>query len=205
VVFLSVTLTPAQISGRQQRFQQRLADLRSSGKSSEAAALEARLHASEATPKLDEKFHAVMQASTQAMMEKRFNDAETSAKQAIEIAEKIQPQDGRLPEAFGQLGNVYGWRLDHKQAGEASQQLLLTEKLYGRNPYDYRRAAKSRDGGARAKGLRRIGSLLLSRARPQSETYGADSTEYANLLRGLAHTYLMQQDFPKSESTCSAS
>jgi len=31
------------------------------------------------------------------MMEKRFNDAETSAKEAIGIAEKIQPQDGRLP------------------------------------------------------------------------------------------------------------
>src|SRR5258708_30328546 len=108
----------------QQRFQQRLADLRSSGKSSEAAALEARLHASEATPNLDDKFHAAMQASTQAMMEKRFNDAETSAKQAVEIAEKMQPQDGRLPEAVGQLGGVYAWRLDHKQAGEAFHRQL---------------------------------------------------------------------------------
>src|SRR5258708_28267049 len=77
-------------------------------------------------------FQGGMQVTEQAMMGKRYNDAETSTKQAIEIAEKIQPQDGRLPEAFGQLGNVYGSRLDHKQAGEAfHQQLLLTEKLYG--------------------------------------------------------------------------
>src|SRR5712664_938806 len=189
--------------GAQQRFQQRLADLRSSGKSSEAAALEARLHASEATPKLDEKFHAVMQASTQAMMEKRFNDAETSAKQAIEIAEKIQPQDGRLPEAFGQLGNVYGSRLDHKQAGEAfHQQLLLTEKLYGPQSPMITAALRNLAMAALAQKDYAGSEAYYSRALDLNQkTYGADSTEYANLLRGLAHTYLMQQDFPKSEST----
>ena len=112
-----------------ERFQQRLTDLRASGKSSEAAAHEARLKASEVAPNLDERFHAAMQTSMQAIGERRFNDAETSAKQAIEIAGQIQPEDGRLPEAVGQLGTVYAWRLDYKQAEENyRRQLLLAEK-----------------------------------------------------------------------------
>src|SRR2546425_1970376 len=48
-----------------ERFQQRLSDLHASGKTSEAAALEARLKASEAAPNLDEKFHFAMQTSMQ--------------------------------------------------------------------------------------------------------------------------------------------
>jgi len=82
--------------GAQQRFQQRLADLRSSGKSSEAAALEARLHASEATPKLDEKFHAVMQASTQAMME----SASTTRKLPPNRPSKLRKKSSHRTAAF---------------------------------------------------------------------------------------------------------
>jgi len=36
-----------------------------------------------------------MNASAQAMAQRRFDDAATSALQAIKIAEKLQPQDGR--------------------------------------------------------------------------------------------------------------
>jgi tetratricopeptide (TPR) repeat protein len=170
----------------QQRFQQHLADLRSSGKSSEAAALEAQLHASEATPNLDEKFHAAMQSSVQAMGEKRLNDAETSAKQAIEFAEKIQPPDGRLPEALGQLGSVYAWRLDYKNAEDTyKRQFTLTERLYGpqspmiagalQNLAMLRMAEKDFAGA----------ETFFTRALDLNQkTYGENSTAFADSLRG---------------------
>jgi len=121
-----------QYKNAQDRFKEHLAALKASGKSSEAADLEARLHARESAPNLDDKFHLAMQAGMQATKEKRFNDAETSIKEAVGISEKLQPQDGRLPEALGQLGNVYLWRLDYKHADDAfRRQLLMTEKLYG--------------------------------------------------------------------------
>lgn len=73
-----------------------------------------------------------MQASLKAAQAQRFDETETSAKEAISIAEKIAPQDARLAEAVGQLGNVYAWRLDYAKADEAyKRQLALTERSYG--------------------------------------------------------------------------
>src|SRR5215472_385375 len=186
----------------QQRFQQHLADLRSTGKSSEADKLEAALRAKSSTAGLDEKFHDAMQAGQQAMKEKRLNDAETSVKQAVEIAEKIQPPDGRLPEAVGALGAVYAWRLDWKDAIETyKRQLALSEKLYGpKSPMitmPLRNlalvAAQQQDyAGAEA---------YFSRAIDLNEAaYGLDSSAAADLLRGLAAVYMKEQNFAKSES-----
>jgi tetratricopeptide (TPR) repeat protein len=117
-------------SAAQERFQKHLADLRAAGKAPEAADLESRWYASVSSPNLDAQFHDAMQASMKAAQGQRFDEAETSAKEAISIAEKITPQDARLAEAVGQLGNVYAWRLDYTKAAEAYQrQLALTENL----------------------------------------------------------------------------
>jgi len=191
-----------QYKSARERFQQRLSDLRASGKSSEAAALEARLKASEAAPNLDEKFHAAMQTSMQAIGERRFNDAETSAKEAIEIAEKIQPEDGRLPEAVGQLGTVYAWRLDYKQAEENyRRQLLLAEKLYGPQSPMIVGALQNLAMLALAQKDFAGSQSFFSRALDLNQKhFGENSTAVSESLRGLAHVYAMQQDFAKSES-----
>jgi tetratricopeptide (TPR) repeat protein len=64
--------TQNQLRSAQERFRQHLAALRSSGQSSEAASLEARLKTAESSPNLDESFHVAMQASTQAATERRL-------------------------------------------------------------------------------------------------------------------------------------
>ena len=155
-----------QYKSAQQRFQQHLSDLRAKGKSNEADALSALLKKSEAAPNLNDKFHAAMENSKQAAMAKNFNDAETSAKEAVAIAEKIQPQDGRLPEAVGQLGNVYAWRLDYKDANDAyKRQLALTQQLYGAGvAHAGHASAKSGYARPRAEGLRLGRNQFLSRA-----------------------------------------
>jgi tetratricopeptide (TPR) repeat protein len=186
----------------QERFEKHLAELRAAGKAADATALESRWRASVSAPNLDAQFHDAMQASAQAAQAQRFDEAETSAKEAISIAEKIAPQDARLAEAYGQLGNVYAWRLDYPKAGQAyERQLALSEGAYGRgNP-------------ANAAPLRNLAMLALAQKDySQAEkffqqtyelnqnAFGENSAGTADALRGLAHVYQSQQDYGKAET-----
>jgi tetratricopeptide (TPR) repeat protein len=191
-----------QYKSAQQRFQQHLADLRTKGKSAEADALAALLKKSEAAPNLNDKFHAAMENSKQAAMAKNFNDAETSAKEAVAIAEKIQPQDGRLPEAFGQLGNVYMWRLDYKDATDAyKRQLALSQQLYGPESPMLATALQSLAMLALAQKDFVSAETNFSRALNLNlKAYGENSNETATSLNGLAGVYFIQKDFPKAET-----
>jgi len=191
-----------QYKSAQERFQQHLADLRTNGKSSEADALESRLNEKIAAPNLDEKFHVAMEASKLAAREKRFDEAETSAKEAVAIAEKIQPQDGRLPEAVGQLGNVYAWRLDNKDAAEAyKRQFALSQQLYGPESPMLATSLQSLAILSLSQKDFASGESYFSRALALNlKAYGETSNETATSLGGLARVYFMQKDFPKAES-----
>jgi tetratricopeptide (TPR) repeat protein len=185
-----------------ERFQQHLADLRGAGKSSEATELEARWHASESTPNLDAQYHDAIQASMQAIQEQHFDQAETAAREAIAIAEKIAPQDARLPEAFGQIGTVYLIRLDYKHAGEAfARQLALTQKAYGADApmtttplRNLARLALQQKDYAGAEGYFNL-SLQISQ-----KAFGENSPATADAIRGLANVYQVQQDYAKAET-----
>ena len=191
-----------QYKSAQQRFQQHLSDLRAKGKSSEADALAALLKKSEAAPNPNDKFHAAMENSKQAAMAKNFNDAESFAKEAVATAEKIQPQDGRLPEAVGQLGNVYAWRLDYKDANEAyKRQLALSQQLYGPESPMLSTALQSLAMLALAQKDFASAESNFSRALNLNlKAYGENSNETATSLNGLAGVYFVQKDFPKAET-----
>ncbi len=186
----------------QQRFQQHLADLRSSGKAPEADALEARLKENIVAPNLDEQFHAAMQSSVQADAEKRFDDAETSAKEAVAIAEKVQPLDDRLPEALGQLGNVYTFRAQYQNAHDAyNRQLALSQKLYGpESPMlvtplqAMAMLAFFQNDFTTAEADFKHGLELNVKA------YGENSNQAATSLSGLARVYFTQKDYAKTEA-----
>ena len=186
----------------QERFQTHIAQLRSSGHAADASALEASWEASKSVTNLDAEYHDAIQASMSAMQQRQFDVAETAAKRAIEIAEKIQPQDGRLPESVGQLANVYAWRQDVKKAGETfKRQLAVSEKIYGHqspmlsNPLQNLGmwALQQNDFANAETWFNRSYELNL-------KTYGENSQGTADSLRGLAHVYQMQEDFPKAES-----
>ena len=186
----------------QDHFQQYLLDLRASGKSPEAAEWEARLRAASSASSLDAKYHDAIQASMQAIKEQHFDQAETAAKEAIAIAEKISPQDARLEEAVGTLGSVYAWRLDYKHASEAYQrQLALTQKAYGA------------DAPMTTTPLRNLAMLALREkdfaaaegyfdrcVQINQKALGENSPAVADAVRGLANVYLAQQDYAKSET-----
>ena len=186
----------------QERFQKHLSELRAAGKTIEAADLESRWHASESAPNVDAQYHDAIQASMKAAQAQRFDEAETAAKEAISIAEKITPQDARLAEAEGQLGTVYACGLDYQKAGEAYQrQLALTERAYGP------------EAPMITTPLRNLAMLALSQKdyttaegffnralAVNQKAFGENSQAAADALRGLAHVYQVQQDFAKSET-----
>ncbi len=185
-----------------ERFEKYVAVLRSEGKSEEASKLEASLNEREAAPNVDAKFHDIMQAGLKAIQERRFEEAETSAKEAIATAEKIHPLDGRLPEAVGLLGNVYLWRLENKKAEEAFQrQLQLTEQLYGgQSPLISAALQNLAMTAYGQKDFTTAETIFNRMVELNVKGYGENSVGTANALRGLAHVYLMRHDYEKSET-----
>lgn len=186
-----------------ERFQKHLAGLRQSGKVSEAASLESALADKDAVPNVDARFHDAMQAATAAAAARNLEEAETAAKQAVSIAEKIQPMDGRLPEALGKLGNVYLWRLENKKAGETfSHQLALTEKLYG--PQSPLIATPLQNLAMTAVGDKDFttAATIFNRIYDiDRKAYGKSNATTADALRGLAFVYRMSKDYPNAEKT----
>jgi tetratricopeptide (TPR) repeat protein len=186
----------------QERFQQHLADLRIAGKASEANSLEALLKQHDATPNYDEKFHFAVANSKQAAQERRFDEAETSAKEAVSIAEKIQPQDGRLAEALAQLGQIYAWRRDFSDASTQYQrQLAISEQVYGPNSpmlVDALQnlgmtAMEQNDLANSEKDFNQALDLIR-------KTYGENGSQAAMSLLGLSRIYFLKKDYPKAES-----
>jgi tetratricopeptide (TPR) repeat protein len=189
-------------SKAKQRFQDHLADLRTKGKSAKADNLEARLKEREVAPSFDESFHAATEESKQAAMQQRFEEAETSAKKAVAIAEKIEPMDGRLPEALGLLGNIYSSRKQSKSADETfKRQLALSQKLYGP------------DSPMLTPALQNLAMLAFSQndfasaeanfnrtLELNKKAYGENSNQVAVALSGLARVYFTQKDFAKTEA-----
>ncbi len=187
----------------QQRFAKYVTDLRAVGKPAEANALEARVKAASPAPDTDDRFHLALPASKKAVERRQFDNALTSAKEAVAIAQKIQPQDGRLAEAFEQVGHVYGWQMQPKLAMENyNRQLAAAQSVYG---------AKSPVVGGALQNLALVSlaqhdftgaeTFFNRMADLNSSLFGENSTPVADSLRGLAHVYMVQRDFPKSETT----
>lgn len=152
---------------------------------------------------VDHAFHAALQASVQALQDNRFEAAETSAKSAVALAEKMRPQDSRLPEAIGQLGAVYASNLDYKQAEESFQeQLKAAERLYGSEHPLVSSALENLAMTALAQRDFATSEAYFSRALQLNElAHGENSTAVSENLRCLAHIYSEQKDYAKSEAT----
>ena len=186
----------------QERFKAHLADLKVAGKSIQADKLEADWRAKESMADPDEKYHAALQAGQQAMKENRLDEAETFSKEAIAIAEKIQPMDGRLPEALGQLGYVYGRLADYAKASDAfHRQYALTQQIYGS------------ESTMNTQALHNLTLLYVSEKDfPEAEkhvqtalsinekAYGEEADAVGDVLRQVAGVYSQEKKYDKAES-----
>src|SRR5262249_8850951 len=158
--------------------------------------------AADSAPNLDDAYREAMLKSSQAVQEKRFNDAETSARQAFEIAQQFQPLDGRLPEALGQLGSSYAWRMDYQNAQETfKNQLAFAEKVYGLDSPQLGPALQNNAMLAiMQKDFAGAESLANRMVALNVKAYGEQSAGTADSLSMLARIYASQQDYAKSET-----
>jgi tetratricopeptide (TPR) repeat protein len=184
-----------------ERFAQHVASLRKAGKSSEAAQLEKSQNDAHANASTIQKLDSLMQTGSQAFAERRFDDAEREYKQALQMAEQLQPLDGRLTTILAHLGQLAAFRNDFTAAEAAfERQLKVTEQLYGAqtialaDPLKWlaMNAMAQRDFPASKKFLDR--ALEVNR-----KVYGENSAGYMDILRMLGGAYLFQQSYEKSE------
>lgn len=185
----------------QARFRQHLASLRASGKSAEAAALEASIRQPKASENLSEALDAVIQKANQAASAGRFEEIERDYKDAVALAEKVQPRDDRLMLCLIRLANFYAARKQADLAETNFQQALkVTEELHGPDSPELTRP------------LHELGHYYLTRQNYTSgledyqqaviideKAYGESSSQVADSLRQLSFVFLAQKDYAKAE------
>ena len=121
----------AEYEKAQARLKEHIAALKAAGKASEAAELESRVRAAEAAPSLSEKLDAAMQAGARANSQRHFDEALQDYKQAVDIADKMQPHDERLVTALDDLGNEYFGRDPADAEAAYERELKVAQELFG--------------------------------------------------------------------------
>jgi superkiller protein 3 len=194
--------TQNQYKMAQARYDQHIATLKGSGKLLDARELEANLHAAKVDPGISEKLDALLQKGSDANIAQRFEEAFKDYKDAVDLAEKLQPQDDRLTNALMMLAGLYGRKNDFVHAEENLQQSLkVTENLHGA------------ESPAMTMPLQNMGSYSLyrkdfnsafdffSRAVAINEkAYGENSDKVALSLIYLSGVFIVQQDYAKAET-----
>ena len=188
-------------SEAKERFNQHLASLRKAGKSSEAAQLEKTLSDAQSTTSATQKLDSLMQSGSQAFTERRFDDSERDYKQALTIAEKIQPLDGRLTTILGHLGQLAAFRQDFTAAEAVfERQLKVTEQIYGSQNAALADPLKWLAMNAMAQKDFPSAKRFLDRALDVNrKVYGENSAGYVDILRILGGAYLYQEAYDKAE------
>jgi tetratricopeptide (TPR) repeat protein len=185
----------------QERFNQRLASLRKAGETAEAARLEKSLHESQNTSKATDQLDSLMQSGSQAFNERRFDDAERDYKKAVEIAEKLQPRDGRLATCLGHLGQLFAFRSNFTDAeATLERQLTVTEEIFGKETVAVAEPLKLLAMTALAAGDFSVSKKFVDRALDvDKKVYGENSAAYTEMLRLMAIGYIQQKAYDKAE------
>ena len=182
------------------RFDDHIAALKSAGKSSEAALLESRLRGMEAAPTLSEQLDAAMQAGGQANSHGNLDEALRQYEEAVELAQKIQPHDQRLPASLELLGNEYLGRDPAAAESAYERELKATQEVFG---------AHSPHVAAPLQSLGR--NELMQRNYAAAEKFffeavdvnekalGENSNQVAFSLMVAASVYGVQKDYAKAE------
>jgi tetratricopeptide (TPR) repeat protein len=199
--FLSSNVAREGYQAAQARYADHLRSLKASGNASEAAELEKNIQQMQGSPELSEKTELLLETADTAFKEKRYEDAEKSYKEAIELAKQLPTGDENLIAALGRLSNTYAMLRDYTDAGTTlHQELEVIEKTFG--PESPRVTDPLRLLGSLACGLKDYVSAerYFSRALEINEkTFGEKSSVTAESLRGMAGLYELQNRYDKAE------
>jgi len=124
--------TQAAYKAAKERPEARIAAMKASGNAAGAAGVKADLRNTMTSRDISARLDHAMRAGQDAAAARHFDEAEKSYKEAVDLAEKLQPHDGRLPTSLMRLSFLYGGRKDSALTEATLQRYLkASEELYG--------------------------------------------------------------------------
>jgi tetratricopeptide (TPR) repeat protein len=193
---------PKKYSEAQERFHAYIISLRRAGKSAEAAKLEDAVRTAQTDTNASQKLDLTMQSGSQAFAERRFDDAERSYKEAVQIAETLPQPEVRLATVFGHLGQLSMYKKDFAGAQVAFEhQLKVTEQVYGTQSPATSDPLKWMAFNATAQQDFATAQKYFDRALDVNrKVYGEKSVGYAEVLRSMSGVYIYQKAYDKAEA-----
>lgn len=197
----TVVDAPGAYQKAQLRFAQHLAELRAAGKSNEAAQLEARVNELQQAQGISGQLDAAMEAGAKAYRERRLEDAERSYKEAVKLAEQLQPHEARLVMSLNFLGSLYYSRKDYASAqATLERQLRASEEVYGAGSFQVERAIETMARVALEQGDTQRAESLGQQAVSMSEkSNGNDNLSFSMSLMTLGEVYLTEKRYEKAK------
>jgi tetratricopeptide (TPR) repeat protein len=178
-----------------------VASMAAVGNTSEAANLKANARATQVAPGISEKLDLALQTGGQAMSAGRLDEAEKSYKEALGLAQKVQPHDDRLTASYMALANVYGGKNDFPGVESSLEQALKSaQELYGAESPMTTRQLEALGGFAAVRGDYDSALNFDQRALDINvKTFGEASDKVADALRVQSTIYIKQMDYAKAE------
>lgn len=184
----------------QQRLDVHIAALKSAGKSTEAAELEARIHAKRGATGLSEQLDAAMQAGTEADKLKHYDEALRHYQEAVQAAEKLQPHDMRLVTALDHVGNHYLGQDPAAAQSAYERELKTAQELFGPQSSNLTGPLQSLGRNALIQKDYATAEKFFFRAVDLNEkVFGEGSNKVAESLVQATSVYFVQKDYAKAE------
>jgi tetratricopeptide (TPR) repeat protein len=184
----------------QKRWDANLASLRANGKSNDADALVAKLKTATETPALSQQLDEAMKAGADADQVRNFSAALADYQRAVELADKLQPDDQRLITSLDKLGN-----------NAMGQDNVAAQAAYER---EYKAACERNgpDSGSAEQALQSLARLetfthnyasaerhYFRAVEIANHTFGEGSMESAKAILTASGVYLARKDYLKAE------
>lgn len=193
--------TQSEYQAAQVRLKEQINALRAAGKATAAAELEARIEAAQAGPGISEQLDAAMETAAKAAAQRRFDEAERAYKEALRLAESMQPRDVRWVTVLGRLGMLYMGRQGSPSAREFfTRQLKASEELFGTMSAATTEPLEWLGKNALAEGdLATAWSFFERELDVNLKTYGENSPGVSRAFGMMALFHYAQKDFEKAE------
>jgi len=182
------------------RFDAHLAALRSSGKSSDAAALEAQVTALDSKQGVSAQIDSAMQSGVSATRQRHFTEARQYFQKAIDLEDQLKPHDIRLVTALDSLGMTYVGEDPNAAQAAFERELKVATEIYGPQSANLTGPLQSLGNNALMQKDYASASTFFFRAVDLNEKFfGEGSNRVADSLVQASAVYFVQKDYAKAE------
>jgi tetratricopeptide (TPR) repeat protein len=184
----------------QGRLKDRLAALRASGKSAEAAKIEAGIQAAQGNSSLSEQLDAEIQAGFNAVKAQHVDEAIPHFQRTVDLADKLQPHDERLVTSLDYLGRSYVMRDPTAARAAFERELKVAQELFGSQSFNLTGPLQSLARLALMEHDPATAEKFFFRAVDINEkSFGEGSDRVAAALVQASVVYFVQKDYAKAE------